>query len=785
MRARRPCYVNRMTARRLGSSRLAALALLVLLLLRGGAVAGPDDDAPFRSDGTTRNAVGPVTAGGTLADFPTNAEPTTGLRILPPSGTHLWTGQRFDLRVETQLPAQKAPVLESLRVNGTEIAPAFSALVDKQGRGRESGTPKSPLLYGATARNLSFDAAGLYRVEATLSVDGKTYRVSNGILVSQLGASDQAPRRIVFFLGDGMGLPVRTAARIAGRGLFEGRARSRLAMDRLDVIGLVQTSSFDSTITDSAPGMASYLTGMKQANGALNVSVDNTPEDDLDNPRVETSWELLKRTRGFRTGVVSDAFITDATPAATAVHTRSRKQRLAIAQQMLDFYEEGTAQPVQGFAALAELTQPLDVILGAGAVDWVLGTNPALREFYQYPDDAKLKRRADVDLLGAIAPSRGYTVVRTAEELQAAPSEKPLLGIFAGEFRRSSSGLGPDNVPGALDRLVARGKATIGGRGPDAPELGMTGAPPEGKGCGATVRDCFRAIPSKLEMVQKAVAVLDRLAGADAGWALLVEQSQTDKLGHTLEYERVVYDALELDEAVGWVLEHVARDGRTLVLVTADHAQPESNIGVVLTKAVMSSGATPPGGCFAGTKYAVTLGKESAATEPCKLQDVVGTFDDAAFPTYADENRDGYPDDPDPSVKLVIDDAGRPTYSQNYLTNPQPLEPASRESAALPNPARDPDGLLLTGNMPTRIVVGGANETEDNVRVAPHSADDVPLSAGGPGAELFSGVYDNADVHPRLGAALSGATQRRELDRGGEVLGVPATEPPASSLKGL
>jgi hypothetical protein len=45
-------------------------------------------------------------------------------------------------------------------------------------------------------------------------------------------------------------------------------------------------------------------------------------------------------------------------------------------------------------------------------------------------------------------------------------------------------------------------------------------------------------------MVEQAIRVLDGLAGPSGGWALLVEQSQTDKLGHALELERVLYEAL-------------------------------------------------------------------------------------------------------------------------------------------------------------------------------------------------------------------------------------------------
>jgi len=753
---------------------VATVALLALGLA-AAAYAGMDDDAPFRSDGVTRNAVDPILDASQLSDNPTNADAASGLRVLPPTATQLLPGQRFDLRVETQIPASETPRLLHLRVNGVEIGAAFEARLRLQGIGLESGTPQSPKLYGGTARNLSFPVAGLYTVEAVMLVDGVERTVRNTLAVAELPrALRRGGQHLVFVLGDAMGLPVRTAGRIVGRGVFEGRARSPLRMDDMDEVGLVRTASFDSIVTDSAPGMTSYVTGMKQANNALNVSVDNTPEEPLDNPRIETLWELLKRTRGWKTGVVTDAFATDATPAAVAAHTRSRGMRAAIAQQMVGVYRDGSAQPQTGYAALQALTQPLDVIIAAGAVDWALRSNPLLSQFYQYPANAG---RTDVDLLADVLPARHYTIARNAAELAAAPDDHRLLALFTGEFRPASSGLGPDNVPGMLDRLVAQGRATIRGRDATAPELGLAIAPPFGTGCGATVGDCFRAVPSKTAMVQKAVAILDRLAGRDGNWALLVEQSGTDKLAHSLEYERIPYEVLELDAAVGWLLDRSARDRHTLVLVTADHAQPESIIGVVLPRAISAEGATPPGGCFAGNAYPLTLGAGGVGTQPCALQNVIGTVNDAAFPTYQDANGDGFPDDPDPSVKLVIDDAGRPSYSQDFLTNFEPLMPASKDSAALPNRQRDPNGLLLTGNMPTRVVPGSANKTEGNLTVAPHAGDDVPLTASGRGAALFGGAYENTDVATRIAAALAGAEQRRQLQRGSPYASVPARAP--------
>jgi alkaline phosphatase len=771
------------------------------------AFAGLDDDARFNGNGTTRNSVDPNQnpAAPLLSDFPTNVEPNSGLRIMPPTNTQLIVGQRFDLRVETQIPATASVVLKRLVVNGTDVTSSFTTKITTQGVGLESGTPASALLYGASARNLTFSTPGIYTVVATVTIDGTDRTITNQYPVAAYAFKGNV-KHVVFFLGDAMGLPVRTAARITGKGIFEGRLKGKLNMDNMDEYGIVATASYDSIITDSAPGMANYVTGLKQPNNALNVSADNTPETSRDNPRIETLFEFMKRTQGWKTGVVTDAFVTDATPAAEAAHTRSRSDRTAIAQQFLDYYVDGTAQPLTGYAALKDLTQPLDVIIGGGAVDWTVSTNTALQTFYQYESGGRTTAQQDLfavaqDPTKVPAP---YCVANNLKTLNACPNTQPLLGIFTGEFRTISSGLGTDNIPGVLDRLVARGNAKIGGKDATNVALGLTSVPPQGTGCGATVKDCFAAVPSKPEAVTKAISVLNTLAGA-GGWILMVEQSSTDKLAHPLEYERVVYEALELDNTLGFVLNGQAKDGQTLTVVSADHAQPETIIGVSLPGSIAAGSGTPPGGCFTtgpavtrpvvppattsvtAPTYPVTLGSSADIDRPCALQDVVGTFNDATFPTYQDLNADGYPDDSDPSIKIVIDDGGRPTYTQDYLTNSIPQNP-SGFNAAFPNPARDPNGIFLTGNMPTRNIVAttlnasSANKTNGNTIVAPHSGDDVPLSASGPGSDLFSGVYDNTDVHVRIANAISGKTSRRSLNQGSGFTGVPTATPPASSL---
>ena len=132
-------------------------------------------------------------------------------------------------------------------------------------------------------------------------------------------------KNVILLLGDGMGAAHRTAARHRLARVARWQGDRPLAMDTLEVTGQVMTPSLNSAITDSAPGMASYSTGHKSNNNQEGVYPDNTA-DPFDNPRVEYIGELLRRTRGrgFNVGIVTTADVTDATPAANAVHTANR-----------------------------------------------------------------------------------------------------------------------------------------------------------------------------------------------------------------------------------------------------------------------------------------------------------------------------------------------------------------------------------------------------------------------------------------------------------------------------
>jgi alkaline phosphatase len=132
---------------------------------------------------------------------------------------------------------------------------------------------------------------------------------------------------------------------------------------------------------------------------------------------------------GKRTGLVTTAQVTDATPAAFFSNSVNRSAQDDIARQYL------------------EVTKP-QVILGGGE-DWWL---PAGDEGTYAPrtgdtEDPEVSRSTQGDLV-AQAEDLGYEYVSTAEEFAAADSDR-LLGLFANEemFQMRPEGQGDEYAP--------------------------------------------------------------------------------------------------------------------------------------------------------------------------------------------------------------------------------------------------------------------------------------------------------------------------------------------------
>jgi alkaline phosphatase len=231
-------------------------------------------------------------------------------------------------------------------------------------------------------------------------------------------------KNVILLIGDGMGVSHRTAARVLSKGYTQGKANAALAMDRLPYNGLLMTSSLNSLITDSAPGAHNYSTGNKTNNGMEGVFPDNTSAED-DNPRVEHLAMFINRNFGKVTGIVSDAFITDATPAAFLAATQNRNNGTLIAGQ----YFDGRNQTA------------LKVLLGGGGYHFI-------------PKSQAGSRRTDERNVVADFKGDGWSFVETATALNAyspSGSAPRLLGLF-----------NLDNMSVAFDKLGFGDPAVLG-----------------------------------------------------------------------------------------------------------------------------------------------------------------------------------------------------------------------------------------------------------------------------------------------------------------------------------
>jgi alkaline phosphatase len=464
------------------------------------------------------------------------------LRLLLPERTRLLEDQRVDLVVELRNVAQ--PEKFKITANGSDITAAFS------GPARADLDCDNTVDSVYRADLYSFKNAGTVHLTASVEISGRTVRDERDIEIRPFQISGR-PRNIVLFIGDAMGASYRDAARLVSRsvenssgvpGLREGFFDSLLEMDRMPVSGMVMTYASDRVVPDSANTASAWSTGNKTVEGALSVLADGTDcawrkvlnEDTqrfaLDNPRIETLWEYLKRRFDYRTGIVTTAFITDATPAAEGTHTATRQTTFEIGRQYLE-------NPLRN-------NQPLfDVILGGGREDF----DPDIRA------DGR-------DLISEFS-SRGYTVVSTRTELRNLSSNaNKVLGLF----RRPNSvarepGAVHATANGNMDSAYDRLHLTRPGSEPVA-DIGK-----------------WTDQPFLDEMTAKALSIL-----GSHPFILLVEGGLIDKQSHLNHAAGVIWDTIELDRAVGvgraWANSRTAPD--TLVLVSADHDQSMSILGV-------------------------------------------------------------------------------------------------------------------------------------------------------------------------------------------------------------
>ncbi len=330
-------------------------------------------------------------------------------------------------------------------------------------------------------------------------------------MVNVAQAAALSPKNVIFFLGDGMGMTTMTAARIYAVG-----EDGDLTMDTLPESAFIKTYSNDAQVTDSAPSMAAYMTGVKMNNEVISMSPDTQAADAKGNAYlngtdatcpvgngrpVSTLLEIAKAA-GLATGVVTTTRVTHATPATTYSHVCHRDAENDIAAQ---FVPAGKGYNV----ALAD---GVDILMGGG------------RQFF-LPVAAKGKRTDGRDLLAELKAA-GYSYAGSRAEFDALDATK--TAKFVGLFTAS-------HMSYDLDRDAAKE-------------------------------------PSLAEMTVKAIQGLKK---NEKGMFLMVEGGRIDHALHETTAKKALQDTVAFDDAIKAALAEVKKTDpelkNTLIVVTADH----------------------------------------------------------------------------------------------------------------------------------------------------------------------------------------------------------------------
>ncbi|MCD1124518.1 alkaline phosphatase [Jinshanibacter sp. LJY008] len=336
----------------------------------------------------------------------------SAVNIYPIDRATMLTGGKFDFKVE--FDKQVDPAQVSIKINGKAYQQVWNQksefIKDEDGQNASS----------LVIKNVDIATPGDYKVEVSAGDEKGTVSWN----VYQTPEKRQA-KNVILFIGDGLSVAHRTAARVMSKGITEGKANGRLAIDDLTNMAFIGTSSTDSIAADSANTMSAYMTGHKSGVNALGVYVSRA-KDSLNHPKQETLGELIKRTTRMSVGIVSDAELEDATPAAVLSHTRRRADKAEIVSMFYD-------------------VKP-DVLLGGGSAYFLPETTPG-------------SKRKDNQNYVERFQQAGYQLVTNAEQLkkQGSGADK-LLGLFH-----------TGNMDDVLDRRFLKNDVTK--KFPDQPDL--------------------------------------------------------------------------------------------------------------------------------------------------------------------------------------------------------------------------------------------------------------------------------------------------------------------------
>ncbi|XP_060607812.1 alkaline phosphatase-like [Ruditapes philippinarum] len=328
-------------------------------------------------------------------------------------------------------------------------------------------------------------------------------------------------KNLILFLGDGMGPTTVTAARIL-RGQLNNRPgeESVLAFEEFPNVALSKTYNVDRQTADSAGTATAILSGVKTNFFAVGVDARITVSDCIsaEGKEVETLIDWAQKA-GKRTGIVTTARITHATPAAAYAHTPDRYWEGDVNTEGI----EGNCRDIA--QQLVDDNKDINVLLGGGR-RYMLPNDTADPETNKIDINHRRDGRNLIKEWEADKAARGldYKYVWNKGQFDAVDYRYTdyLLGLFE-----------PNHMQYDLDR--------------------DTSASGE---------------PSLAEMTKTAIEILSK---GDNGYFLLVEGARIDHGHHDNLAKKALYETLTFEDAIIDAL-RMTNQEETLVIVTADHS---------------------------------------------------------------------------------------------------------------------------------------------------------------------------------------------------------------------
>ena len=387
-------------------------------------------------------------------------------------------------------------------------------------------------------------------------------------------------KNVILIIGDGMDDQQITAARNYLHG-----AQGQTILDTLPVRSAVQVitvSNNDPTqpiyVADSANSATAMATGNITSIGRIATSAKS--DQDL-----STIMELAQA-KGLKTGLVTTASITDATPAAFIAHVNMRgcegPEQMVNYESYGDFVIDCQQDTLQqgGLGSISEqlASSDVDVLLGGG------------KKFFKQAPESKGEKN-----IFNQAKNNGFAVIDDLKQAADVSDDQKLLGLFAKKHL-------PVRWQGTDGRIAEKPQYSF--MNFFHKYLGSVTLPDTMK-CEANPEFAKQNTPNLKDMASLAINRLDN----PKGFFLMIESASIDKQSHKRNPCGHIGEAQQLFETVQVALDYANKQGNTLVMITADHGQaaqiiPDGSLfsaygAPIATPGFVARIETPEGGVLA------------------------------------------------------------------------------------------------------------------------------------------------------------------------------------------